>query len=153
MITLGIFGKKEKKPIPIVVPLIDGLPIAHNTLTKINVLADTLLFEGENSKIELSFKQLLNIHHTNTVDIKKTVSSSIGGAVGGFVLAGPLGAMIGGRNKEITMRDLKLLLIFEYQSSEGEVKFISFDVTHTPKSKLITMENLGLQVKQNNITL
>ena len=150
---MGIFGKKEKKPVPITVPLIDGLPVAHNALTKINILENALVFERENNKIELPLKQLLNIHHTNTVDIQKSVSSSVGGAVGGFVLAGPLGAMIGGRSKEQTIRDLKLLLIFEYQSSEGEIKHISFDVTHTPKSKLITMENLGLQIKENNIVL
>lgn len=150
---MGIFGKKVKKPVPIAVPLIDGLPIANNALTKINVLENAVLFESENNKIELPFNQLRNIHHTNTVDIQKTVSSSIGGAVGGFVLAGPLGAMIGGRSKEKTIRDLKLLLLFEYQSTEGKVKLISFDVTHTPKSKLLTMENLGLQTKENNIVL
>ncbi|MER1958796.1 MAG: hypothetical protein ABS942_15540 [Solibacillus sp.] len=150
---MGIFGKKEKKPVPIAVPIIEGLPIPLNALTKINVLDESVVFVSDNNRFELSFIQLLNIHHTNTVDIQKQISSSIGGAVGGFVFAGPLGAMIGGRSKEKTIRNLKLLLIFEYQSTAGEIKYISFDVTHTPKSKLITMENLGLQVKENNVIL
>lgn len=109
-----------------------GLPIAENmdcqiysTPTQYEIVASGNQFNIEKSKIsDVSLK-------TDT-EIQKQVTSSVGGAVGGAVLFGPLGAMIGGRAKAKDIRTTTTYLIFTF-SSDGEVKFVAFDATEQPR--------------------
>lgn len=60
-------------------------------------------------------------------EIQQQYISSVGGAVGGAVLFGPLGAMIGGRAKKKTIKnEVHRYLIITYQSPE--IKYIGFEI-------------------------
>ncbi len=149
---MGIFNKKINE-ISIAVPILDGLPISQGEFVKINAKETGVTFRHGINCYELKAEKLLNIHHKTSVEIQKSVGSSIGGAIGGYLLLGPLGAIIGGRSKEQISRTLQLFLIFEYEDERQETKFISFDITHTPKAKKINMEFFNKKVTPKNIQL
>lgn len=149
---LGIFNKNPKE-LSIGVPHIDGLPISEGVFVKVTASSDKIVFENGNDRYELSAEKLCNIHHKTDIEIQRSVSSSIGGAVGGFVLFGPLGAMIGGRSKEHVSRNLQVFLVFEYEDDQKVKKYISFDMTYTPKARQINMEFFGKKVLPQNIQL
>ena len=81
---------------------------------------------------------------TNDVEIQKSNVSSIGGAIGGAVLFGPLGSMIGGRSKEKTSNIVTSYLVFTYLDHD-EIKYISFNCTNDFKAMKFVKE-----FKQNN---
>lgn len=62
-------------------------------------------------------------------EIQQQYVSSAGGAVGGALLFGPLGAIIGGRAKKKKSKMVFRYLIVTYMS-ENEVKYVGFDVTN-----------------------
>jgi len=62
-------------------------------------------------------------------EIQNAYVSSVGGAIGGLALFGPLGAMVGGRTKKKTDKIIHNYLIFAYDK-DGQTDFISFDVTN-----------------------
>ena len=59
------------------------------------------------------------------VEIQKQYVSSVGGAVGGYMLFGGLGAMIGGRAKERETAKTEYYLIITYRKND-ELAYISF---------------------------
>lgn len=67
------------------------------------------------------------------VEIQQQYVSSVGGAVGGAILFGALGAMIGGRaKKKVVNRKMRHYLIITYQSDE--IKYIGFDINYAMRS-------------------
>ena len=70
----------------------------------------------------------------------------MGGAIGGAVLFGPLGAMIGGRAKERQTITVEKYLVFTYEDNE-ELKYIAFYVNNNKKAKKFVKALL------NNVTL
>jgi len=58
--------------------------------------------------------------------------SSVGCAVGGAVLFGPLGAMVGGRAKEKTSRVIEYYFIITYHGKTGDLEYLSFE-TYAPQ--------------------
>ena len=59
-------------------------------------------------------------------EIQQQYVSSVGGAVGGAVLFGPVGAIIGGRSKKKTVKnEVHNYLIITYQSPD--IKYIGFE--------------------------
>lgn len=59
-------------------------------------------------------------------EINQQYVSSIGGAVAGSMLFGPLGAIIGGRSKKKNIRNTSIYLIFTY-IKDNKVNYITFD--------------------------
>lgn len=131
--------KKKKQPKDLVLSAshVNGLPIAENILcviysrpTKYEITANGATFNLEKNKVT-------DVCLKTDVEIQKQYVSSIGGAVGGAVLFGPLGAMIGGRAKKKKTKQTHTYLIFTYES-DGEIKYIGFDVTNNfNASKLV----------------
>lgn len=138
---MGLFFKKKKNingeldsSLSICAKHMSGLPIAEGTFTYIYLCDDKIVFERNETTYNLPFEKINDITIKTDMEIQKAYVSSVGGAVGGAVLFGPLGAMVGGRAKEKKSTTINNYLIFAY-NKEGNVDFISFDVTGVLKAQ------------------
>lgn len=119
-----------------------GLPIAEKALCSVYLCDDKVIVERNETKYTLSFDKVADVTIKTDSEIQKSYVSSVGGAVGGAVLFGPLGAMVGGRAKQKTSVNKEHYLIFTY-NKEGAVDYISFDVTacYTKAQKFVDFFN------------
>ncbi|PXV85088.1 hypothetical protein C8E03_11912 [Lachnotalea glycerini] len=143
---MGLFKPKLRKDIEekiknlspksfISVGLTAGLPLPETTTCQLYYCDDRIEIDGNNVNFVLPFNKIQDISIKTSVEIAKNYVSSAGGAVAGAVLFGAVGALIGGRVKTKTEKNLTSYLIFTYIDDNNEVKYIGFDVTYTPKSK------------------
>lgn len=105
----------------------NGLPLAENTKCSLFLGNGQLTVAGAGQQFTLAADKITDIAITTDTEIQKSYASSVGGAVGGALLFGPLGAMIGGRAKEKKSTVVTNYLIITYQSN-GEVKYIGFEL-------------------------
>jgi hypothetical protein len=105
-----------------------GLPAAEGVLFYLYLGKDKVIFERNEITYNLSFDKIRDVTIKTDIEIQKAYVSSIGGAVGGAVLFGPLGAMIGGRAKQKENKTINNYLIFTYDK-DNNIDFITFDVT------------------------
>lgn len=123
----------------------NGLPIAENIPCKIISYPDRLTITANQNQFNLEKSKVTDICIKTETEIQKQYVSSIGGAVGGAILFGPLGAMIGGRAKEKRAKTDKRYLIITYKKDDG-LQFIGFDVT---QSYYIAAKFVGEFMQQN----
>lgn len=105
---------------------VNGLPIAENMVCQLASYPDRYDFMSGNMKFSLSKNKVADVCNKTEAEIKNQYVSSIGGAVGGAILFGPLGAIIGGRAKKRTDRTVHLYLIITY-INDNEVKYIGLE--------------------------
>ena len=105
-----------------------GLPLAGNLKCNVYYFADGIRIEGANQTFNISKDKIMDISVTDSSTIQKSYASSVGGAVGGAVMFGPIGAMIGGRAKERTSVVSTYYLVITYKSGE-EIKYVAFEIT------------------------
>lgn len=138
---------KELNPLVFVsVPVVSGLSVAEGTLCQIYYCKDQICFGASGFNFILSLDKVQDISIKTDIDIQHQVVSSVGGAIAGAALLGVPGAIIGGRAKAKTTRDIKIYLVISFES-DG-CRYISFDVTHTPNSRKI-VEAFGKSHKQS----
>ncbi len=104
-----------------------GLPVAEGAECFLYLCNSKIIFFRNETEYSLSFEKITDTLIKTDAEIHQAYVSSIGGAVGGAVLFGPLGAMIGGRAKKKESRTFKYYLIFAYDKDEG-TDFISFEI-------------------------
>ena len=117
-----------------------GLPLSEGALCKIFMCEDKIVMKSvdTNSVYNLYMNKILHANIKSEQEIHTNYVSSVGGAVGGAVLFGPLGAMIGGRTKKKTDKIDHRYLIFTYNNEkENKVDYVSFDVTGSLKAQAI----------------
>lgn len=107
---------------------INGLPIAENVPCDVFSLIDKYEFKANGAAFNLDKRKITDICIKTETEIQQQYVSSVGGAVGGAMLFGPLGAIIGGRAKKKKTKTISQYLIFTYVN-ENELKYIGFDVT------------------------
>ena len=105
-----------------------GLPVAENAICNVFYCEDKIVIESSGTTFNLPIKRITDISITSNVEIQNAYVSSIGGAVGGAVLFGPLGAMIGGRSKKKETKTVTPYIVFTYLK-EDELQYIAFNVT------------------------
>lgn len=108
---------------------INGLNLAENTVCNVLSYSDRYEFKSGALQFNLLKSKVIDVIIKTDTDIQKQYVSSIGGAVGGAVLFGPLGAMIGGRAKQKKSKTVSNYLIITYKDNNDEIKYIGFDVT------------------------
>lgn len=108
---------------------VNGLPIAENLSCEIKSYPDRLEFKAGTTNIKLAREKITDMCIKTDTEIQKQAVSSVGGAVGGAVLFGALGAIIGGRAKNKKVKTVTQYLIITYTGEEGELKYIGFDIT------------------------
>lgn len=130
-----INDKKQEKGASLFIklPILQGLPVAENTLCDILSCPTYYEFNVNNTTFKLDKEKIQDICIKTDTEIQKYYTSSIGGAVGGAVLFGPIGAMIGGRTKKKTSTTTKNYLIFTYLK-DNNIHYISFDSTNSLSS-------------------
>ena len=102
-----------------------GLPLSEGSMCNLFLCEDKIVIECKGTIFNLDKDKIIDVADKSETEIRKSYTSSIGGAIGGAVLFGPLGAIIGGRTKEKTEKEETQYLIFTYQDKE-ENKYISF---------------------------
>lgn len=127
-----------------------GLPLAEGAEVFIYRCKDKVVFERNQETIELQINKINDILIKTDIEIQKSYVSSVGGAVGGYVLFGPLGAMVGGRAKEKKSTLTEQYLIFAYESN-GSVDYISLDVTNVPNAQLFNTNYYVLTSNERRI--
>lgn len=106
-----------------------GLPIAENAVCEINYLKDSIRITQAGNVFNLDLNKVTDISTTTDVEIQKHYVSSVGGAVGGAVMFGALGAMIGGRATEKESKIKTHYLVITYKNDD-DINYISFE--HEP---------------------
>ena len=96
---------------------------------KIFCNSERMKFSANGQDFVLETSKLLDISVMTQTEIQKQYVSSVGGAVAGAVLLGPLGAIIGGRATKKTINNTSKYLVISY-ISDGETKYIVFDTTN-----------------------
>lgn len=104
-----------------------GLPVAENLSCTLKYMEDCIKIEVGTTEFNLNLNKIIDMTITSDVEIQNHYSSSIGGAVGGAILFGPLGAMVGGRSKKKQSKVTTYFFVITYNSN-NEVKYISFYV-------------------------
>lgn len=122
-----------------------GLPIANGAACVISQNEDSFIFTGAGNTFNLVSNKITDICIKTDTEIQKQYVSSIGGAVAGGVVFGPLGAIVGGRAKKKKMKNTSKYLIFTYLKAEN-INYISFDVT----KNWIKANNIVNKFKKSN---
>ncbi|MCI1981996.1 MAG: hypothetical protein LKJ45_02415 [Oscillospiraceae bacterium] len=104
-----------------------GLPLAEGTNCTIRHNPDGFVFTAGGNTFNLSNDKITDMCIKTDAEIQRQYVSSVGGAVGGAVLFGPIGAMIGGRAKEKKTTNLTHYLIITYLK-DGQIAYICFEV-------------------------
>lgn len=108
---------------------VSGLSVAENVFCTMRSFTDRYQFIANGAEINLQRSKVTDVSIKTDTEIQTQYVSSVGGAVGGAVLFGPLGAIIGGRAKQKKTKTVSQYLIITYWSNENELKYICFDVT------------------------
>ena len=120
--------EKTQKLLIATVKHVVGLPVAENSFCTLKYIEDCIKIESGNSIFNLPLEKITDMTTTTDVDIQRQYVSSVGGAVGGLVLFGPLGAMVGGRAKKKEHTKITNYFIITYKDND-EIKYISFNST------------------------
>lgn len=123
-----------------------GLPIANGVDCVVLYGDDKFTFTGGGNTFNLAFNKITDVCIKTDTEIQKQYVSSIGGAVAGGVVFGPLGAIVGGRAKQKKAKTTSRYLIFTYLKDE-EIDYISFDVT----KNWAKADSIVNKFKKNNI--
>jgi hypothetical protein len=131
-----------------------GLPIAENVLCRTFYCYDKIVFESSGVVFTLPMEIISDVTLKSDVEIQKNFVSSVGGAVGGAVLFGPLGAIIGGRAKQKKSKKTTYYLVITY-IKDNQVQYIGFDVTHTifAANKLLKLHKKRTQQQKISVEL
>lgn len=132
---------------------VNGLPIAENINCNVTATDDKFIFSSGVMKFELEKVKITDMCIKTDRDLQQQYVSSVGGAITGAVLFGPLGAIIGGRAKKKKVKDeVHNYFIITYQS-DG-IKYMGFEVGFNMASanKFIS-EFKSSHMEQQNISL
>lgn len=108
---------------------LNGLPVAEGIPCSIAIYQDRIEFQAGTTHINLDRKKITDMCIKTETEIQQQYVSSMGGAVGGAVLFGPIGAIIGGRAKKKTSKSISYFLIITYTGTNNVPAFIGFDVS------------------------
>lgn len=144
-------NENDKKKMETVIYKLDtehqyGLPISTGVTCTVLYDIDKFTFIGGGNTFNLAFNKITDVCIKTDTEIQKHYVSSIGGAVAGGVILGPLGAIVGGRAKEKKTSTSTDYLIFTYLKN-GEINYISFNVTNN----WAKVDNIVNKVKKNNV--
>lgn len=105
----------------------NGLPIAEDSFVEFYVYPDCYKTVANGAEFKLDRTKVIDVCVKTNTEIQKQYVSSVGGAIGGAVLFGPIGAMIGGRAKQKQSRTITNYLIVTYMKDD-EIKYIAYEL-------------------------
>lgn len=117
-----------------------GLPLPENTMCQIYSTPYGIQIVANGQQFNLAKEKILDVCIKSEAEIQKQYVSSAGGAVGGALLFGPIGAMIGGRVKEKKTVQYRNFLIFTYQKEPAITDYIAFISTGSSRASHFVKE-------------
>lgn len=111
-----------------------GLPLAEGVKCTITKENDKFRIISGGNEFSLSKEKLTDICVKTDVEIQSQYVSSVGGAIAGGMVFGPLGAIVGGRAKEKKKTVTEYYLIFTY-CSNSNICYASFKVEDAMKAR------------------
>ena len=106
---------------------LSGLPIPEGVPCKARSYRDRIEFISGTTNISLSRNKITDVRVMKADEIQKQSVSSVGGAVMGAVLLGPIGAVIGGRAKQKKIHNKTHCLLVTYYDKDNNMATIAFD--------------------------
>ena len=133
----AIKAKKERPGVRafVSVDCIAGLSVPAKAFCQIYYLDDRIEVDTPDTEYSISMERVRNVSIQREFYEKSKITSSMGGAFVGALIAGPTGAIIGGRPKEKQMVHSASFLVIEYTGADGASAQMVFDATYTPKCK------------------
>ena len=113
--------------------LVGGLDLAAGSICSAVCSPESISFSASGQTFTLSPEKLIDVSVMTPQDIQTQYVSSVGGAIAGGILLGPIGAALGGSAQKKKTKIVRQYLIFAYQA-DPEVKYIVFDVTSAPQN-------------------
>lgn len=113
-----------------------GLPLAQGVVCSVLFNDDHVVISGSGHEFRLAYNKITDLQMVSNVEIQKSYVSSVGGAVGGALMFGTLGAMVGGRAKERTSNVTEYYFVITYNSND-EIEFISMHIADTLKANKV----------------
>lgn len=102
-----------------------GLPLAQDAPCVVSFQPDRIAINSGGNGFNLAYNKITDMQVATNVEIQKQYVSSVGGAIGGAVLFGPLGAIVGGRAKEKTAKNIEYYFVITYKK-EDSLEAVSF---------------------------
>ncbi len=102
-----------------------GLPLAQDVPCVVPSQPDRIANNSSGNAFNLAYNKITDMQVVTDVEIQKQYVSSVGGAIGGAVLFGPLGAIVGGRAKEKTAKNIEYYFVITYKKEDG-LEAVSF---------------------------
>lgn len=121
--------KENKRELSGRLQLIGGLSdLPQGSICKVFYNQNRIRFIASGQEFTLEANKMIDVSVMTPTEIQKQYISSVGGAIAGAVLLGPIGAIIGGSASKKTIRKTNRYLVISYRSDE-EIKYIIFDVS------------------------
>ncbi len=117
-----------------------GLPLAEGVACENHVYGKKIDFCSGTTKVTLDARKITDMSIKSDIEIQQHYVSSVGGAVGGAMLFGPVGALIGGRTKKKTNMKTTLYMIITYKKNDT-LDYLCFDVTSCSLDASILVES------------
>lgn len=128
-----------------------GLPLAQGTSCVLHFGDEFVTASGGGNEFKLAYAKITDMSVHSDVEIQKSYVSSVGGAIGGAMLFGTLGAMVGGRAKEKQSKVVEYYFIITYLK-DGVVDHLSFRVENSTKAQMVADRHRGKISKATNVT-
>ncbi|EPY2307080.1 hypothetical protein ACXATD_002751 [Clostridium sporogenes] len=155
---MGLFNRKNKEINPINLVYIDGIDRYIKGATVSLSLDDKkrclVIKDSKNNYpvVNISFEKLVAVDIVHEKDIIETNKNSVGRAMAGGILLGPLGAIVGGISGVGSKKNYKLrtFLVINYKSKDEEIKVISFEIKNITLSMPKFINKLRENIPINN---
>ncbi|HDK7158912.1 TPA: hypothetical protein PTV68_002041 [Clostridium botulinum] len=155
---MGLFSRKNKEINPINLIYIDGIDRYIKRTTVSLSLDDKKrclvikASKGNYPVVNISFEKLVAVDIIHERDIIETNKNSVGRAMAGGILLGPLGAIIGGISGVGSKKnsELRTFLVINYKSKDEEIKVISFEIKNITLSMPKFINKLRENIPINN---
>lgn len=125
-----------------------GLPMPQGFGCSIAFEEDKITIDGGGNTYRVDSYKITSVDTKSDFEIQKQYVSSAGGAVGGALLFGPLGAIVGGRAKEKKTTVSSHYLIITYKKDQ-QIDYISFEIQFAQVArinKILSNMNYSAQI-------
>lgn len=132
-VPVSVEEKVKRETVNCKLQLVGGLDLAAGSICSAMCSPEFISFSASGQTFTLSPEKLIDVSVMTPQEIQTQYVSSVGGAIAGGILLGPIGAALGGTAQKKKTKIVRQYLIFAYQA-DSEVKYIVFDVTSAPQN-------------------
>lgn len=112
--------------------IVSGLNLPAGIRCSVQLMGDHLSIRAQNQEFTLSNGKIVSVMVHTAKEVQQQYVSSVGGAVAGLAILGPLGAILGGAATKKTITNKTPLLIFAYQNNGEDVQYLIFNAESSP---------------------